>query len=312
MVIPGRWCGATPDYAGSRGHQTAAVTIVGSIDAVDRADRDRLVTPGGALDAAPPDVEPWPQPAVFVPAVPDRIVACLFDLDGVLTQTAKVHAAAWKQMFDAFLLDRSRQTGEPFRPFALPADYAAHVDGKLRQDGVRAFLASRGITLPEGKADDPPTALTVHGLGTRKNDLVLALIRQRGVEVYAGSVRFVEAARAAGLRRAVVSASKNCREVLVAARLEHLFEVRVDGIVADTAGLRGKPAPDMFLAAADALGIAPAHAAVFEDAVAGVEAGRAGSFGWVVGVDRVGQAAALRHHGADTVVTDLSELLEVR
>lgn len=252
--------------------------------------------------------------ATVVPVVPDGIVACLFDLDGVLTQTAKVHAAAWKEMFDAFLRDRSEQTGEPFRPFDIASDYSAHVDGKLRLDGVRAFLASRGIVLPEGAIDDPPSAQTVHGLGTRKNDLVLELLRRRGVDVYEGSVRFVEAVRDAGLRRAVVSASKNCREVLVAAGIEHLFEVRVDGVVADETGLRGKPAPDMFLAAAAALGVDAAHSAVFEDAVAGVAAGRAGSFGWVVGVDRLGQAqaAALRANGADTVVTDLSELLEER
>ncbi|MGH2532178.1 MAG: beta-phosphoglucomutase family hydrolase [Thermomicrobiales bacterium] len=247
-----------------------------------------------------------------VPVVPDGIAACLFDLDGVLTQTAKVHAAAWQQMFDAFLRDRSARTGEPFRPFEIASDYAAHVDGKLRTDGVRAFLASRGIELLEGADADPPAAETIHGLGTRKNDLVLDLIRQRGVEVYEGSVRFVQAVRAAGWRRAVVSASKNCREVLVAAGIEQLFEVRVDGVVADEAGLRGKPAPDMFLAAAAALGVAPAHSAVFEDAVAGVAAGRAGAFGWVVGVDRVGRAAALRANGADTVVADLSELLEER
>ena len=244
--------------------------------------------------------------------LPEGIAACLFDLDGVLTQTAKVHAAAWKEMFDAFLLDRSRQTGEPFRPFEIATDYAEYVDGKLRQDGVRSFLASRGIELPEGAPDDPPTARSVHGLGTRKNDLVLDLIERDGVEVYAGSVRFVEVVRDAGLRRAVVSASKNCQQVLGAAGIEHLFEVRVDGVVADEAGLRGKPAPDMFLAAAEALGVAPARCAVFEDAVAGVEAGRAGAFGWVVGVDRVGQADALRDRGADRVVTDLSELLETR
>jgi beta-phosphoglucomutase family hydrolase len=244
--------------------------------------------------------------------LPDGIQACLFDLDGVLTQTAKVHAAAWKQMFDAFLAEQSSRTGEPFRPFELPADYATYVDGKLRQDGVRAFLASRGMVLPEGSPDDPPTATTVHGLGTRKNDLVLELIRTRGVEVYPGSVRFVEAVRAVGLRRAVVSASKNCREVLAAVGIEHLFEARVDGVVAEQSGLRGKPAPDMFLAAAATLGVDPAHCAVFEDAVAGVEAGRAGAFGWVVGVDRVGQADALRRHGADAVVGDLAELLEER
>jgi beta-phosphoglucomutase family hydrolase len=242
--------------------------------------------------------------------LPEGIVACLFDLDGVLTQTAKVHAAAWKEMFDAFLRDRSERTEEPFRPFALPEDYAAHVDGKLRADGVRAFLASRGIDLPEGAPGDPPTAETIHGLGTRKNDLVLALIRERGVEVYPGSVRFVEVVRDAGLRRAVVSASKNCREVLVAAGIEHYFEIRVDGVVAAEEGLGGKPAPDMFLAAADRLGVEPARCAVFEDAIAGVEAGRAGGFGLVIGVNRGDEADALRAAGAQIVVDDLDELLE--
>lgn len=243
--------------------------------------------------------------------MPDGISACLFDLDGVLTKTATLHVAAWKEMFDAFLLDRSRQTGEPYRPFEVRTDYYPYVDGKLRQDGVRAFLTSRGITLPEGSPGDPPTALTMHGLARRKNDLFLELLRRRGVEVYRGSVRFVVAVREAG-RRAVVTASRNCREVLAAAGIADLFEVRIDGVVADEAGLRGKPAPDTFLAAAAALGVDPAHSAVFEDAIAGVEAGRAGSFGWVVGVDRVGQAQALRDHGADVVVTDLSELPEER
>jgi beta-phosphoglucomutase family hydrolase len=252
------------------------------------------------------------QRTALVPVLPTNITACLFDLDGVLTQTARVHAAAWKQMFDTYLRERAKQTGEPFRPFDVPADYAAHVDGKLRLDGVRDFLASRGIALPEGSDGDAPDALTVNGLGRWKNDLVLDLIRRQGVDVYEGSIRFVEAARDAGLRRAVVSASKNCREVLVAAGIEHLFEVRIDGIVAGATGLRGKPAPDTFLAAASALGIEPAHAAVFEDAIAGVEAGHAGSFGWVVGVDRVGQAEELRRRGADIVVADLSELLEER
>jgi beta-phosphoglucomutase family hydrolase len=248
----------------------------------------------------------------YVPALPPGISACLFDLDGVLTQTAKVHAAAWKQMFDDFLLERAERSSEPFRPFEIATDYAQYVDGKLRQDGVRAFLASRGIELEEGSVDDPPTAPTVHGLGTRKNNLVLEIIRGQGVDVYEGSVRFLEAVRDAGLRRAVVSASKNCREVLAVVGIEHLFELRVDGTVAEEEGLRGKPAPDTFLAAAAKLGVTPAQSAVFEDAIAGVEAGRAGSFGWVVGVDRVGQAAELRSRGADTVVHDLSELLEER
>ena len=244
------------------------------------------------------------------PRLPSDITACLFDLDGVLTQTAKVHALAWKRMFDAFLRERATETGEGFRPFALPEDYAAYVDGKLRHDGVRSFLASRGITLTEGTPGDPGTERTVHGLGNRKNTAFLEVLQREGVEVYDGSVRFVEAVREAGLRRAVVSASENCAQVLAAAGIDGLFEVRVDGVVARREGLRGKPAPDMFLAAARRLGVDPARAAVFEDAVAGVEAGRAGSFGLVVGVDRTGNADALRSHGADVVVGDLSELLE--
>lgn len=249
---------------------------------------------------------------MIVPRVPAGIRACLFDLDGVLTQTAKVHAAAWQELFDAFLRARSARTGEPFRAFDPATDYVRYVDGKLRSDGVRSFLASRGIHLPEGSADDPASALTVQGLGRRKNSMFLDLLRSRGVEVYDGSVRFVEATRDAGLRRAVVSASKNCREALDAAGIESLFEARIDGLSAEAAGLRGKPAPDMFLAGAEALGVAPAEAAIFEDAVAGVEAGRAGAFGWVVGVDRAGQAELLRDHGADVVVADLDDLLEER
>ena len=244
--------------------------------------------------------------------LPDGISACLFDLDGVLTQTAKIHAKAWKQMFDEFLREWAERTGEPFHPFDRPTDYDEYVDGKPRLDGVRSFLESRGIELPLGSPSDPPEAETVHALGTRKNEIVLALIREQGVEAYEGSVRFVEAVRDHDLRRAVVSASTNCRDVLAGARIEHLFEVRIDGIVAEREGLAGKPAPDTFLAGARALGVQPPQAAVFEDAQAGVEAGRAGRFGWVVGVDRTGQAEALRRRGADVVVQDLSELLERR
>ncbi|MFP5318083.1 MAG: HAD family hydrolase [Acidimicrobiia bacterium] len=247
-----------------------------------------------------------------VASVPQGIGAFLFDLDGVLTQTAKVHAAAWKRMFDAYLEERSRRTGEPFRPLELPEEYLAYIDGKLRTDGVRSFLAARGITLDEGSGDDPPTAETVNGLGSRKNDLVVELIRTEGVDVYQTSVELLCAVREAGLRRAVVSASKNCREVLVAAGIEELFEARVDGTVAEEQGLRGKPAPDMFLAGAEALGVTPDQAAVVEDAVSGVAAGRAGNFGWVVGVDRGGNAEGLRAAGADVVVSDLGELLEER
>jgi beta-phosphoglucomutase family hydrolase len=242
------------------------------------------------------------------PLVPDGITALLFDLDGVLTQTAKVHAAAWKETFDEYLRERARRTGEPFREFALPDDYEDYVDGRLRQDGVRGFLASRGVELPEGAADDPPDAETVNGIGNRKNERVLVLLRA-GVDVYPDTIRFVEAARDAGYRRAVVSASKNCREVLVAAGIEELFEVRVDGNVAAERGLRGKPEPDTFLAAAELLGVVPGAAAVLEDAEAGVAAGRAGGFGWVVGVDRTGHADGLRAAGADVVVSDFGRLV---
>jgi beta-phosphoglucomutase-like phosphatase (HAD superfamily) len=217
--------------------------------------------------------------------LPNAIRACLFDLDGVLTQTAKVHAAAWKEMFDAFLRKRAAQTGENFEPFDPVADYDEYVDGKPRYDGVRSFLTARGITLPEGTPDDPPDAVTVHGLGNRKNELVLAMIERQGVQVYEGSVRYVRAVRDAGLARAVVTSSANADEVLAAAGIDDLFEVRIDGVARD-------------------------RAAVFEDALAGVAAGRAGRFGLVVGVDRVGQADELLKHGADVVVGDLSELLE--
>jgi beta-phosphoglucomutase family hydrolase len=242
--------------------------------------------------------------------LPPVIRACLFDLDGVLTQTASVHAAAWKEMFDGFLRAHVRKTGEVFVPFDPVLDYDEYVDGKPRYDGVRSFLAARGIQLPEGAPDDSPAIETVHGLGNRKNELVLALIHRRGVTPYEGSVRYVRAARNAGLRRAVVSSSANCREVLEAAGIDDLFELQIDGIVAEREQLKGKPAPDTFLAAARALDVQPAGAAVFEDALAGVAAARAGSFGFVVGVDRTGQADSLREHGADIVVSDLAELLE--
>jgi beta-phosphoglucomutase family hydrolase len=244
--------------------------------------------------------------------LPDGIRGCLFDLDGVLTQTAKVHDAAWKEMFDDYLRERAKRTGQPFVPFDPVADYDEYVDGKPRADGTRSFLESRGIELPEGKDDDPPAAETVHGLGNRKNALVLRKIREDGVEAYPGSVRYVRAVKAAGLPRAVVSSSANCRDVLIAAGIEDLFDARIDGAVAEREHLRGKPAPDTFLAGARALGLKPATATVFEDALAGVAAGRAGGFGFVVGVDRVGQAEALKQHGADVVVTDLADLLDHR
>ena len=241
--------------------------------------------------------------------LPDGVNVCLFDLDGVLTKTAKVHAAAWKQMFDAYLEERAARTGEAFDPFDSVADYDQYVDGKPRYEGVASFLASRGIDLPRGRPSDPPDAETIDGLGNRKNEIVLRLIHEQGVEAYEGSVRYVKAARDAGMRRAVVSSSTNCRDVLIAAGIEELFEVRIDGVVAENRHLAGKPAPDTFLAGARSFEAEPKQAAVFEDALAGVAAGRAGKFGYVVGVDRAGQADALREDGADVVVSDLAELL---
>jgi beta-phosphoglucomutase family hydrolase len=237
------------------------------------------------------------------------MTACLFDLDGVLTQTARVHSAAWKQMFDDYLRGRARRTDEAFTPFDPIREYDQYVDGKPRYDGVRAFLASRGVRLAEGEQSDTPDMETIHGLGNRKNEIVLRLIREQGVQPYEGSVHYVKAVQAAGLRRAVVSSSTNCRDVLIAAGIQDLFEEVIDGVVAEREHLQGKPAPDTFLAGARALGVEPAEAIVFEDALAGVEAGRAGRFGFVVGVDRVGQAEALRAHGADLVVDDLAKLL---
>jgi beta-phosphoglucomutase family hydrolase len=226
--------------------------------------------------------------------LPDGVTACLFDLDGVLTKTAAVHARAWKQTFDAFLKER----GE--KPFDLHDDYDEYVDGKPRLDGVRDFLASRGI---EPSEDD------VRRIADAKNDLVLELIHDDGVEAYEGSVRYLHAARDAGLRRAVVSSSHNCHDVLVAAGIDDLLEERVDGVVAEEQHLKGKPAPDTFLEGAKLLGVAPEQAAVFEDALAGVAAGHAGAFGFVVGVDRAGQRDALLEHGASVVVDDLADLL---
>ncbi len=239
--------------------------------------------------------------------LPAEIRGLLFDLDGVLTKTAKVHARAWKEMFDAYLHESDRD-GD-FVGFDERTDYNEYVDGKPRYDGVRSFLASRGIKLPEGRTSDPIDAKTVRGLGNRKNELVLAMIERDGVEPYEGSVRFVKAAIEAGLRRAVVSSSANCKSVLRAAGIDGLFEERIDGEVADREHLKGKPAPDTYLAGAAALDLKPCQAAVFDDAVAGVEAGRAGEFGYVVGVDRANHADALREHGASVVVADLAELL---
>jgi beta-phosphoglucomutase family hydrolase len=241
--------------------------------------------------------------------LPDGSRACLFDLDGVLTDTASVHAAAWKQMFDDYLRARAERDGTPFRPFDVKDDYGPYVDGRPRLDGTRGFLSSRGIELPEGSPDDAPDTETLWGLSTRKNDLVQEKIRTVGVDVYPGSVRYLQAVKAAGLFAACVSSSANAEQVLEVAGLSTFIDHRVDGVVAKQRGLPGKPAPDTFLAAAADLGVPKEQAVVFEDALAGVASGRAGGFGFVVGVDRVGHADALREHGADVVVQDLSELL---
>ncbi|WP_370961784.1 HAD family hydrolase [Amycolatopsis sp. cg9] len=240
--------------------------------------------------------------------LPEAITACLFDLDGVLTGTAILHREAWKRTFDEFLRTRD---GAGFAEFT-DHDYAAFVDGRPRADGVREFLRSRDIELPEGTPDDPPDAPTVNGIGNRKNDLVLKIIDERGVSPYPGSVRYLEAVKAAGLRIAVVTSSANGAKVLDAGDLSKYIEARVDGLVIRERHLKGKPAPDSFLAGAAALGVEPAHAAVFEDARSGVQAGKAGGFGYVVGVNRADQAAELKAHGADIVVDDLAELLEDR
>lgn len=242
--------------------------------------------------------------------LPAGITACLFDLDVVLTDTAAVHRRAWKQAFDIYLRARSARTGQAFTPFDTVGDYARHVDGKRRLDGVRDFLASRDVLLPEGGPADLPGTDTVHGVGNAKNAVLLRLVAEEGVAVLPGSRRYLDAVRAAGLATALVSSSANAALVLEVTGLAPLLDVRVDGTTARERGLPGKPAPDLFLEAARELGVAPGAAAVFEDALAGVSAGRAGGFGYVVAVDRLDQADALREAGADVVVTDLADLLD--
>lgn len=236
--------------------------------------------------------------------LPDAVTACLFDMDGVVTKTAVVHAAAWKQMFDEFLRTQPGQA-----PFDSAKEYDAYVDGKPRLDGTESFLESRHIDLPYGDPSDKPGAHTIWGLSNRKNELVVEVLKRDGVEVYPGSRRYIDAVRAAGLKTAIVSSSANTEAVLAAGGVTDLFDARVDANIAKERGLHGKPAPDTFLEAARMLGVKPANAAVFEDALAGVAAGHAGKFGLVVGVDRVGQADELREHGADVVVEDLADLL---
>jgi beta-phosphoglucomutase family hydrolase len=240
--------------------------------------------------------------------LPENVEVCLFDLDGVLTDTASVHSAAWKQTFDEFL---QRRDGDGFRPFDQD-DYEAYVDGKPRADGVRDFLRSRGIQLPEGDPSDGADAPTVNGVGNRKNELLLHTIHADGVHVYEGSRRYLEAARNAGLRRFVVSSSANTTDVLRVTGLAQYIEGQIDGNTLRQKHIKGKPAPDSFLAGAALAHIDPRNAAVFEDAVAGVQAGHAGGFGFVVGVNRIDDrhAAELRSHGASVVVDDLGQLLD--
>jgi beta-phosphoglucomutase family hydrolase len=240
----------------------------------------------------------------------DKYDAVLLDLDGVITDTAKLHAACWKEMFDAFLQKRAAERDEAFRPFDIDMDYRLHVDGKPRFDGVRDFLGSRGIQLPEGSPDDFPQTETVGGLGNRKNALVNKVIEEVGVEAYEGSVKLIRQLRRQGFKIAVVTSSQNCEAVLKAAKLDGDFEVRVDGNEIEAKQLAGKPAPDTFLMAARMLGVEPARAVVIEDAISGVQAANNGNFGLVIGVARKANAEKLKRQGAHLVVKDLGELVD--
>ncbi len=243
------------------------------------------------------------------PITPQHFDAVLFDLDGVITRTAKVHAACWKKLFDDFLRQQAALSGQPFVPFDITADYASYVDGKLRQEGVRDFLASRHIFLPEGEKNNPLALNTIQGLARRKDDLFTVVLQQEGVEILADGLALVRHVRAIGLKTAVVSSSKNCRLVLQMADIEQLFDIRVDGVTAEKLQLAGKPAPDPFLKAAELLDVLPQRAVVIEDALSGVQSGVSGRFGLVVAVDRLDNAAALYESGADLVVTDLRSLI---
>jgi beta-phosphoglucomutase family hydrolase len=251
-----------------------------------------------------------PQPNSSQVITHDRYDAVLLDLDGVITNTASLHAACWKKMFDEYLQRRATQRGEVFRPFDIDTDYRLYVDGKPRFDGVRDFLTSRGIQLPEGTPDDPPEVETVGGLGNRKNDLLHEVIEDVGVEPYEGSVKFIRQLHDQGFKIAVVTSSENCAAVLKAAKLDTFFKVRVDGHVIHAQHLAGKPAPDTYLMAANLVRVEPARAVVIEDAISGVQAGAAGNFGLVIGVARKGNAGELKHHGAHLVVNDLAELVD--
>lgn len=255
--------------------------------------------------------EPAALAATISLGLPKQVRACLFDLDGVLTDTARTHAEAWKEVFDGFLKVRGRATGTTFVAFDAVGDYDSYVDGRTRADGTRSFLRSRGVDVPEGGADDGAGALTIIGLGDAANAIWMRMLRHDGVTPYPGSVHYVHAVRSAGLHTAVVSSGANCAEVLHAAGIADLFETRIDGVDATGQHLLVKPGPETFLAAAKMLGVEPGEAAVFEDAPAGVADGRAEGFGWVVGVDRVGRAEELLACGADRVVTDLAQLLRI-
>jgi len=249
--------------------------------------------------------DPMPSTAI----TESRFHAVLFDLDGVVTETAKVHAACWKKVFDDFLREYARQADRLFIPFDIISDYNRYVDGKLRQEGVRSFLESRGIHLHDGGPDDPPGHASIYSLGQRKDDMVMETLGENGVDIYKDGLALVHHVRDKGLQTAVVSSSKNCRAVLQAASIEDLFDVRVDGLTVEELQLEGKPAPDAFLKAAELLGVSPDRAVVVEDAISGVQAGRRGNFGLVVGVARKGDAKALKKNGADIVVLDLTTLM---
>lgn len=236
--------------------------------------------------------------------------AVIFDMDGVVTDTARIHALAWKQAFDEYLRREARRKGRPFRAFDARRDYTAYVDGKQRYDGVRSFLSSRAISLPDGNPDDPPDRETVCGLGNRKNLLFLSRLERSGVAAYPSTVRLAKRLRERGTRTAIVSASRNCGNVIRAAAVDQLFDVKVDGVDLDSMGLKGKPAPDIFLEAARLLGCAPSRVAVIEDSLAGIEAARSGGVGLIIGVDRRGRGRRLKERGADIVVRDLAEVLD--
>ena len=240
----------------------------------------------------------------------DDFDAVLFDLDGVLTSTARVHSVCWKRMFDDFLQQHTAAAGGTLVPFDMDSDYKLYVDGKPRYDGVQSFLESRGIELPYGDPGDPPGALSACGLGNRKDRLFNEVLKAEGVEAYEGTIRWVRDLRSRGMKMAVVSSSKNCKPIMEAAAIDDLFDTRVDGEIAQRLKIPGKPAPDTYLKAAEELGVSPERAVVVEDALSGVEAGRRGGFGLVIGVDRHDDADALRGSGADIVVTDLAEMLD--